>query len=247
MPAESPRLDAASLIEIWEATAGRHPIEGALATLDVANRRSPVASTDSMALGARDCELLRLRSEVLGDAIDAMAVCPACGTTVEANLSCAALVAAHHTASQRWEVRVGSYVVELAALTSADALIAAASSSAADARAVLLERAVRSAEDPTGPVLARDLPTRVVRAVVASLAEHDPAAEFLLDLVCPACAHHWTDLLDTAPFVVSELRRGAWHLLEEVDLLARTYGWSEGSILGLSPTRRAAYAALAVG
>jgi hypothetical protein len=86
-----------------------------------------------------------------------------------------------------------------------------------------------------------DLPEEVVDAVAARLAAADAHLETLLDLTCPACGEAWRTELDPATFVWEELRAHALALLDEVDVLARAYGWSEAEILALGAERRRLY------
>jgi hypothetical protein len=69
----------------------------------------------------------------------------------------------------------------------------------------------------------------------------DPGAVVSFALLCPSCNHGWSAAVDVGEAVWAELRRAAERSLIEVDALARTYGWTEGDVLRLSPMRRAAY------
>ena len=51
--------------------------------------------------------------------------------------------------------------------------------------------------------------------------------------------------VDVVAFVWNDVRDGAQRILRDVDLLARTYGWTEPDVLALSDDRRALYVALA--
>ena len=77
------------------------------------------------------------------------------------------------------------------------------------------------------------------------MAEADPLAEVLVDVVCPACAAQFVADLDIASFVWAEVRARAQRLLRDVDVLARAYGWTEPEVLALTDRRRDAYLALA--
>ena len=109
------------------------------------------------------------------------------------------------------------------------------------ARAVLLERAVVAAERDGRPVGVHELAGEVAEAVSASLANHDPTAELLLDVACSACETSWQSVLDVAAFVWTEPAAQAERLLQDVHLLARAYGWSEEQTLALGNSRRTAY------
>lgn len=59
---------------------------------------------------------------------------------------------------------------------------------------------------------------------------------------CPACDTAVTVHFDIRRFCLRELRHLAACVYDDVDLLARSYHWSEASILALSSDRRARYA-----
>jgi hypothetical protein len=69
----------------------------------------------------------------------------------------------------------------------------------------------------------------------------DPCAETLVGLVCPACAHTWLGIFEIMTFLWTAIRARARRLLQEVDVLARVYGWGEADILAMSETRRGWY------
>jgi hypothetical protein len=73
----------------------------------------------------------------------------------------------------------------------------------------------------------------------------DPAASVSFALTCPQCATHWDARLDLGHLVWQKVQAAAERLLLDIDTLARTYGWTESEVIGLSPTRRAAYVQMA--
>ena len=192
----------------------------------------------------RDTLLLAIRQATIGDRLDTVYSCPSCSEILELEVSCSTLLSACKPVSEPWEVTIAGYRLRLRPLDSVDAAAAAASNTVAAAAQVLLERAVLNA-DHGGNVAAADLPASVVDGVSESLAEHDPAAEFLLACVCPACGHSWAELLDVAPFISAELTAGGRRVLSDIDVIARAYGWSEGEILSLGEARRRTYVELA--
>jgi hypothetical protein len=94
-------------------------------------------------------------------------------------------------------------------------------------------------------VIPPDLPAPVVEAVEQAMAALDPAAELHLSLTCPECGHAWPEYLDPVAFLSVEIEAMARQTLEEVHMLASTYGWSEAEVLALSPWRRRQYLEMA--
>jgi hypothetical protein len=229
------RLDPPDLLRIWESGVALHPIDRALAILgDAQAARLP--------LGARDARLLELRAASLGDRLAATEACPACGERVDLELSCRALIGAAAPAPAAWTVEHDELRIGVRPLDSLDAAQAASAGDIETAAATLLERAVTTVEPPGSP-----LSDAAAAAVTASLAEHDPGAELLIELACPACGAAWQRVLDVAGFVWTELAARAERLIDDVHRLARAYGWSEAEILALGEPRRAAYLAMVEG
>jgi hypothetical protein len=233
---------AADLVDLRGRGAALHAIDRALLALDADG-----ADRDALArlpLGVRDARLLAVRRALLGDRIDAEADCPACGERLELALGCGTLIAAASTPPDAWEIECGAWRVTVRPLDSLDAAAAAACDDARVAEEVLLRRCVTDARRNGDACDALALPRDVRDAVAESLADHDPGAEWLLDLACPECGHTWQSVLDVADFVWRELAARGDRLLGEVHVLARAYGWGESNILALPAARRAAYLAM---
>ena len=85
-----------------------------------------------------------------------------------------------------------------------------------------------------------------IAVVGEAVLANDPLAEITLQLRCPTCGALWAELFDTVRLVVDDFVARGRQALLEVDLLARTYGWTEDDVLRLPAARRASYAALAL-
>jgi hypothetical protein len=79
---------------------------------------------------------------------------------------------------------------------------------------------------------------RVERAMAAMA----PELSRPISDACPSCGAAVQASLSVTRIVVSEMRRAAADLHDEVDLLARAYHWSQADILSLPQDRRHAYA-----
>src|SRR5258708_7818916 len=76
-------------------------------------------------------------------------------------------------------------------------------------------RAARAGAAPAG-----NLPSEVVQAAAARLAEADPGADLRLAVSCPGCGHQWRAVFDIVSFFWSELDAWAGRMLREVHILA---------------------------
>ena len=117
----------------------------------------------------------------------------------------------------------------------------AACTDMATARRLLAERCVIEMTRERRAVPVSELTDSVVDQIAAHLAEADPQADVVIDLMCSACSHGWQVILEIESFLWIKISSLAKRLLRDVHALARAYGWSEQEILSLSPLRRRAY------
>jgi hypothetical protein len=231
--------DTGELLELWERGAATAPVERDDALLSVAHDPLPVS------LGARNAALLRLRSRFFGPAQPLRCDCPACGVASDFTVDCDALSRALLPAPgaiQPQRLDAAGWRVEFRVPDAAD-LRAAARRSGDEASFVhaLLQRCVSSCECAGTQRPPHELPAPVAEALSRRMEELEPGATVSFDLACPECRHAWSASMDVGAVLWSEIELGAERMLLDVDALARAYGWSEAQVLGLSPTRRAAY------
>ena len=230
-------LAARDLLDAWE-RGDALPIPdrapSLLALLD------PSCAVDELSVGQSDALLYGLRTRLFGPALDASAPCPSCAETVSITLSLddVAPELAEPPASITSEH--GGYRLTVRSPRNHD-LSALSGLGASVQVADVVGRCLVEAFDPSGSAVAVvDVPDEVLGAVLADLAEADPAANIILAIKC-VCGASWTDQLDIRAVLWADLDEWATQLLACVHDLARGYGWSEASILGLSPRRREWY------
>jgi len=85
------------------------------------------------------------------------------------------------------------------------------------------------------------LPSEVIEAVSAAMAEADPLADIEISISCPSCRHGWQAAFDIVSFLWNEIESWVWRIMSDVHALASAYGWRERDVLELSPTRRQFY------
>jgi len=238
-------LSAPLLLELWERGAAWHPLDQALLVVQTADADGPAEDPSEWTIGRRDRRLLEIRRDTFGDRIDGCAECPACRSSLEFELSCAGLMALQGSArSVEQTIEHEGVPWVMRAPNSRDLAVAALGPDLDSARTALLARCAQP--------LHRDGPdatewTESRRAALGeALAVLDPLAEILIDLTCQVCGHAWQCLFDIATFLWSEIRARCRRLLQDIDVLARTYGWTETEILRLSDQRRGLYVQMAL-
>jgi hypothetical protein len=238
-----PTVDAAALLEAWEAGAEAPPIKRALLLLAAGSPDRSELDWARASIGVRDARLLRLKEAWFGPRLEATEVCPRCGERLEASFSTRDIERGPGVNSDGSEPRRlmhGEYEVAYRLPTSLD-LCNVGGQQADDPRESLLLRCIEAARrggteaDPEG------LPPAVLAGVVDAMAAADPMADVQVALTCVPCGHTWSVAFDIAGYLWSEMEEWAERLLVEIHALASAYGWSERDILALSPSRRRAY------
>lgn len=228
---ESGMLTAGETLALWERVDGLRPVDRALtlAAYDGADAQELA----TLPIGHASARLLQLRRAAAGTTMAATAVCPACSERMEFSLDLEKLLTLQSEAAAvdatlpapvlAWRPPTWTDLEELADADEPDR--------------ALLRRCVTVADagDPT------DLPPETIEAIERAMMAADPLAEVLVALRCPECGLEFDTSVDLAEFVWIELDARAQRILHEVDVLARSYGWTEAEVLALSEPRRAAY------
>lgn len=245
-------LSAQDVLRIWEAATSQEPVRRALTILAVA---SPAASSDELAaltVGRRDARLLAVLEETFGPTLESVAACARCGEPMEFVLEVDELRARlapggedGESAPAEGEVSVGDWSLRYRLPTTGDLVAAGASLDPDDARRVLGARCIVEARRAGAAAAVDDVPSEAVAQMADAMAEQDPLADVLVDFACPACGEPGQTIFDVAAYLWEVIRAQALRLLQQVDVLARAYGWREADILALSAARRHAYLELA--
>jgi len=229
------------LLQIWERGGSASAAARGLLLLGCCgDAERSAAELAALPLGRRDALLLELRERLFGDAIDAVAPCPQCASTVEATFRCSDLrltTPADDAPTLAHDVSVQGMHVRFRLPDSSDLIALEDCGDAGAAHTLLLERCLLAAEGDDTYGLSTELQAEIAEA----MAQADPQADLQLAFRCPDCGRAWQPLFDIAHFLWQELHAWALRQLREVDTLAQAYHWSEAEILALSPRRRQAY------
>jgi hypothetical protein len=232
-------IGAEEFLRAWERGDGHASYQRMLAMLEMSPPlpRSP----ETLTVGARDGALLALRRRLFGDRFLSVTRCGACQETIELTFDADDVTAAAGSAEGEQTLTIEQCSVTFRLPNVADLAAAERTGDLARGRGELLRRCVSRAARDGEELDPASLPPDVVSAIGERMAGADPQADVALDLTCPACGNSWREPFDVASFLWMEIQSAARHLLGDVHAIAATYGWSERSILAMSPARRNAY------
>ena len=233
-------LSATELLDIWERGELQHPLDKALTLLAATCPERKGAELMHLSIGQRDALLLTLRQLTFGPQMEAYAECPACGAELEFTINIEEILRGY-TSRDGGErsADLEGFVIRYRLPDSVDLAECINSGSIEDK--ALLKCCVLKVTHHNKWVAFEELPETATSALAARIAELDPLSEVNIVLNCAECGHHFTMLLDILTFFWSELGEKVKHLLQQVHVLSRYYGWREVDILAMSPWRRQYY------
>ena len=235
---------AAALLNVWENGLRQGPIDRALGLLEAVYPEQSVEALAQLSIGERDARLLQVRQVFFGPRITSTTLCPRCSERLEWESDVADLcVKEGNTSTADLCVEAETYRLTFRLPNSRDLLaLSSERHGNNERRKHLLERCLLEAYSSRGESLRiEQLPETALQAMVREMESADPQSNLQVSLTCPACGHHWEGLFDIVSFLWAEINNWAQRTLQTVHLLARAYGWREGDILAMGPTRRQIY------
>jgi len=233
----------------WRPATGRDDIaladsarglRGAVDHIGNAVELTPAVDPHDLPVGDIDLLVVWQRREHLGDTMVAEGRCANCHEPVDVRFSLAAYAAHHRPRPSRRAEPIGDGWFALRSGTATFRLPTARDvlsvDGVVDARAALLTRCVRE------PV-----PAVTARAVESAMARLAPTLRTAVSGVCPECGAGFDLEVDARELCMTELRRDAVTVYDDVNLIATAYNWSQDDILDLPSTRRRRYAATIAG
>ena len=232
--------DTEALLTLWECAFG----QPAGARTDALLKASFENIEPVRTLGERNARLMELHARLFGSEIELLSHCPACHTVAQFSGNCDALAAQMGPGpadAPPHRLEAQGHVIEFRLPDSADIAIASSVEGSEDFVQLLLDRCVLACTREGTDVPVRQLPEPVLDALSQQMETLDPGASVSFALDCPQCATHWQAPLDVGEMLWQKVRAAAEGVLLDIDMLARSYGWTEREVLRLSPLRRAAY------
>lgn len=217
-------------------------METSLHLIATASSVHDLSGVASLSIGQRDARLLQLREWMFGPRLKNVAKCPHCSEKIEwenevKELRLQPLLPGVGTI---FDVTIETYHISFRLPTSNDLFHLKQSSSQTPARE-LLNRCITSIRRENEIVVPSDLPVNVIEKINDLMNKEDPQADIMMLLTCPSCKTQWQSGFDILSYFWSEINSWAKHLLQEIFILAKFFGWSEREILEIGPKRRRLY------
>jgi len=237
-------LSEKDIIHIWEAGQDRPLWFRAMLILSQAFPGMELGRLADMTIGQRNFCLLKLRRRMVGSAIDARVLCPACGERLEFKMdvdSICSIIPSDEDV-KLYSLEIDGFTLQFRPMTSRDLADSTRCREPEEARAVLLRNCISNVWRDRLEIDFNSLDPDVIIDLGDKIAEiYDPQVEIQFSMSCPTCDHKWVALFDIVSFFWTEIDVQARRVLEGVQTLARTYGWSETEILNMNAARKNYY------
>ena len=234
------RLSAADITRICEWGYDKHDLDRAVALLRLAEPGATPEALSFLPIGQRDAQLMRLRAEHFGDKFEMRVGCPKCDISLEFSMNMSDLLQ-DDSACPEPVISCDVGTVQYRLPNSVDMASISHLSDPVMARQALLGRCLSVTGENGEPVHPSKVPPETLDDVVRRWGEEDPQADITFKLSCSACAHQWRTVFDILSYFWLELETFNRRLQDDVHQIAGHYGWTEQSILQMTPERRNRY------
>lgn len=237
-------LATKEVLRIWENSRNQSLLDKSINLLRVSCSGSGIEDPAALSIGERDAMLLQLREWLFGPNLLNVADCPECHEQVEWVTSISDLQESsseEKTPVSAFSLDTDNYHIQFRVPNSYDI---AKVISYPDYRlnpGKLLSDCIIEIQKDNKSCSFEDLPEEVLNKLDQRMAEVDPHADIRMVLNCPNCLNSWEMPFDIMSYLWLEIDNWARHILQDVAVLASTFGWSESEILSMSPERRRIY------
>lgn len=233
----------ANLLAVWEGGAGVTNAERAVRFAGLLHPEASASDIADRSIGAIDADVLRLRRHLFGDRLNCAATCPSCAADLEVPLSVSELLEAEAQFEDRESfLETSGYKLQFRLPRPSDVLRLTVSTVPSERyQAEFIAQCISDLTLPEGAEADANLPQAVIDQLADEMQRLDPLAVVWLSMHCEECDAAWKSVFDITSVLWAEINHWARLLLVDVHLLAKTYGWAERDILGMSPFRRARY------
>ncbi len=221
-----PEINEANALTLWENGEGLSVLDRAVRMAAMAGGITTNSAAD-LTISDRDRLLLAALHRASSGAVPVIAPCPTCNMVNEADVVLAAMLRAQDQPSAI--ARIGRRRAAVRPPSSRELAAAIASGDLASLTARYCEPGDKS------------LPPEAAQAVEAALERAFPLLNIMISMQCGGCGENFAQRFDPVPLLWAQVVTLAKRAIADVDLLARTYGWSETEVLALSPARRRLY------
>ena len=237
-------LTASELLQIWEMGIDSSVLNSGIQLLNIAYNMPGIQDAAQLSIGERDARLLLMREKLFGKQLVSKAQCPKCAETVEWEMSTTEMLLQSPQLDSQpkiFELEIENFHLQFRLPNSEDILKQMDNNSKKMNSRQLLFDCIIDVKAKNKKYNITDLPEVALEMLMQQMEKEDPQSNLSLSLNCPVCSNQWTAVFNILSYLWAEIDNWAKHLLQEIYVLARAFGWSERDIVNMSSRRRQMY------
>lgn len=230
------------LLSVWEYGFNHSLIETNLYLLYLVYPDFDLNRLASMTIGERDARLIEVRRNLFGPIFNNISNCSVCGQKVEWETTADEIqIQKSNTENPRssFELKYKEYLIRFRLPNSYDVLELLEDATINNKAQKLIRSCIIESIPSLEPN--QKIPVDLENQINHKMEEYDPQANVLMNLTCPECKNKWDVIFDITQYIWAEINDWAIRLMQDVHILASTFGWSEKDILDMSRHRRNIY------
>lgn len=236
-------LSSFELLRIWEEETDHSLIQKTIRLLCEAFEED-AKTIAHLSIGQRDARMLQLREWMFGSRLRHITNCPQCKDTIEWETNTSDLKFQSITPEpvvDTYTLDKDGYTIRFRLPDSYDMARAIADPAYHTDQKKMIADCILEKRLGSANLETHEIPGQIWNALDEEMERKDPQADIQMNILCPSCSHQWSAGFDIVAFLWAEIKNWAHRVMQDVYLLAHSFGWSEKDILNMSARRRQLY------
>lgn len=228
-------MNTNTILNIWDDCVNKDQIYRGVALASLALKENDTANLMEWSIEKRDTALFHIRKALFGTKFNNITHCPNCAQTMEWELSLPDLeipILDGMPDNLKISIDTTDYNLFVRLPNSNDLL--------ANDEMRIIENCILNPDDFPDQNIDKKLP-ELVQPINDQYDKNCHASNITYKLKCIDCSHEWQGVFDILTYLWKEIDQWAKSFLNQIYLLARTFGWSETEIINMSENRRNHY------
>ncbi|TXE07844.1 hypothetical protein ES711_10455 [Gelidibacter salicanalis] len=229
-------MTANSILNVWDHCVGKNQTFKGVALASLALNATDHSNIVDWSIEKRDIALFHVRKKLFGNQFDNISHCPKCNQMVEWDFNFEQVgIPSLYDIPDNIEILIDSHDdILMIRLPNSDDLFTNDASQ-------IIRNCMINLKDLQSQTFHQNIPDDIINQINDKFDTICQASNITYHLNCVECSHEWQVNFDIVAYLWKEIDHWAKSLLDEIYVLAKTFGWSESDIINMSENRRNHY------
>lgn len=225
-----------SILNVWDYCVGKNQTFKGVALASLVFNEADHSDVLNWSIEKRDVALFHVRKKFFGNQFNNISHCPKCAETVEWDfyfhqMEIPSLKGTPDNVEISVDVTDYNLMVRL---PNSDDLFV-------NNEIQIIQNCILNLNEYKALSRNQKIPDVLINQINDRFNESCQASNITYNLNCVACKHEWQVVFDIVSYLWKEIDQWAKGFLDQIGLLAKTFGWSESEIINMSENRRNHY------